>query len=301
MASLDHDAQAKGHEQRYLVARAQLIQDGAHPDSIRRRVRSGNWVRVQAGVYQVDHRPQEWTDRLMAAILAAGRDAYASHRAALVLWGLDGISSAPIEITVPHAHGPVPVGTIVHRTRRPVDGTALSSVPVTSVERTLLDCASLLPELIIAKAVESALRKRLTSVERMYRFLKEVGGRGVKGTRRLRRVLDYRISDTPTGSGSETEALHHLLDAGILEPALQHRFIARDGTPIVPDFYWPQVNKAIEVDGLDAHDSGDKLDADLRRQNKLMDLGIELRRFSARLVRREPRQFVDEVRRFLGS
>jgi very-short-patch-repair endonuclease len=67
------------------------------------------------------------------------------------------------------------------------------------------------------------------------------------------------------------------------------------------DFYWPSLNKAIEVDGLDAHDSADKLDHDLQRQNKLMDMGIELRRFSARLVRRNPVQFVNEVRRFLES
>lgn len=301
MASLDDHVRAKASTQRHLVSRSQLVDNGAHPDAIRRRVKTGNWIRVQAGVYQIDHRPQKWMDQLMAAVLAAGQDAHASHRAALILWELDGISTAPIEITVPHTHGPVPVGTIVHRTRRPIAGTLLRSVPVTTVERTLLDCASLLRPLIVAKSVESALRRRLTSVERLYRFLKEVGGRGVKGTRRLRRILDQRISDTPTGSGSETEALHHLLDAGIPEPILQHRFIAADGSPIVPDFYWPRFGRAIEVDGLDAHDSADKLDADLQRQNKLMDLGVDLRRFSARLVRREPERFVDEVRRFLET
>lgn len=301
MASLDDEALQKGRKQRHLVTRPQLIENGAHTDSIRRRVRTDKWIRVQAGVYQTDHRPQVWTDRLMAAVLAAGPDAFASHRAAHILWQLDGISSAPVEITVPHDHGPVPVGTIVHRTRRSIEGTALDDVPVTSVERTLLDCASVLPPLIVAKAVESALRKRLTSVEALYRFLRELGGRGVKGTRRLRWVLDDRVSDTPTGSGSETEALLHLRREGIAEPALQNRFIARDGSPIVPDFYWPQLNKAIEIDGVDAHDSADRLDHDLRRQNKLMDLGVELRRFSARFVRREPEQFVYEVKRFLGS
>lgn len=299
MGDIDDQARSTGRDQRHLVARPQMLNQGTHEDAIRRRVNSGRWARVQAGVYQLDHRPLTWKDQLMAAVLAAGDGAYASHRAALVLWGLDGISSAPVEITVPHSHGPVPVGTILHRTRRPVDGTILVSIPVTSVERTLLDCASLLPEMIVAKAVESALRKRLTPVERLYRFLKEVGGRGVKGTVRLRRVLNARVSETSTGSGSETEALYHLRQGGAKEPVLQYRFIAADGTPIIVDLYWPDIRKAVEIDGLDAHDSADKLDHDLQRQNKLMDLDVELRRFSARLVRRDPERFVREVRQFL--
>jgi very-short-patch-repair endonuclease len=82
---------------------------------------------------------------------------------------------------------------------------------------------------------------------------------------------------------------------------LQQKFTTRNGDPIRPDFYWPLMAKAVEVDGIDAHDSAEKLDRDLQRQNEMMDLGIELRRFSARRVRRHPREFVDEVRRFLDS
>jgi very-short-patch-repair endonuclease len=297
----DAAALARAQRQRYLVARAQLLEDGAHEDLIRRRVKSGRWVRQQAGVYQLDHRPSRWEDKLMAALLAAGDGAFASHRAALILWDLDGISSAPVEITVPHAHGPMPEGTVVHRTRRPVVGTTLSSVPVTSIERTLLDCAALLPSLIIAKAVESALRRRLTTVDQLFDSLKVVGGRGVRGTKRLRGVLSDRVADTPTGSGSETEAIHHLRQAGVAEPVLQHRFETTDGNVMIPDFYWPDLGKAIEIDGIDAHDSADKLDHDLQRQNSLMDLGVDLRRFSARLVRRDPERFVQEVRRFLAQ
>jgi len=298
---VDREALAKGKGQRYLVARPQLLGGDVNPRSIDRRVNAGTWLRVQAGVYQLDQRPSTWEDLLMAAILASGRGAFASHRAALVLWSLDGISSAPVEITVPHSHNPVPEGTVLHRTRRPIDGTYLASVPVTSVERTLLDCSSMLGALIVTKAVESALRKRLTTEDRLYRFLKETGGRGVKGTRLLRRVLNARSSETTTGSGSETEALYHIRRSDLPEPKLQQRFIAHDGTPIVPDFYWPLTNKAVEIDGIDAHDSADKLDHDLRRQNKLMDLGVELRRFSARMIRRNPDQFIADLRRFLSS
>ncbi|HEX6286129.1 MAG TPA: hypothetical protein VFZ80_01470 [Acidimicrobiia bacterium] len=300
MESFDKGAQQHAAGQRFLLTRSDSLELGGNDSGIRRRVDGSRWRVVHPGVYQVDHRPPTWEDRLMASVLAAGVGALVSHRAALVLWGLDGISSAPVEITVPHSHGPVPDGTIVHRTRRPADGTVIRHIPVTSVERTLLDGCSLLKHVPVAKAVESALRMRLTSEERLWSHLKEHGGRGVKGTKQMRRVLRERQSDTATGSGSETEALLTLRSAGgIPEPELQHRFTALDGTPIVPDFFWPKKNKAVEIDGIDAHDSADKLDHDLLRQNKLMDLGVELRRFSARHVRRRPDEFVRSVRRFL--
>jgi hypothetical protein len=182
-----------------------------------------------------------------------------------------------------------------------VEVTTHSGLPVTTVERTLLDCCSILNPLTVTKAFESSFRMRLTTVDRMYDFLKERGGRGVKGTRLARSVLDNRRDETPTGSGSETEALYHMRNGGVPEPVLQQKFTAHDGEVIRPDFYWPLLHKAIEVDGVDAHDSADKLDHDLQRQNRLMDLGIELRRFSARLVRRDPARFVAEVERFLDS
>jgi very-short-patch-repair endonuclease len=114
-------------------------------------------------------------------------------------------------------------------------------------------------------------------------------------------VIADRLHDTPTGSGAETELLLHLRRAQLPEPELQTLLNSLDGDPMRPDFYWPGLGKAIEVDGLDAHDSADKLDSDLRRQNALLDLGVELRRFSARDVRRRPDQVIEDIRRFLRS
>jgi hypothetical protein len=278
-----------------------VLELGGSDAGIDRRVRSGQWILVQPGVYQIDSRRSDWEDKLLGAVLAAGERALASHRAALVLWGLDGISSAPTEVTAPYTHGPVPDRTIVHRSRRPPESTSINGIPVTTIERTLLDCCSVLLPLAATKAFESAFRRRLTTVDRMYAFLKAEGGRGVKGTKMARRILDNRRDDTTTDSGSETEALYLMRNAGIPEPVLQQKFTALGGDTIRPDFYWPLPGKAIEIDGLDAHDSADKLDHDLQRQNKLMDLGVELRRFSARTVRRHPDQFIDEVRRFLDA
>jgi hypothetical protein len=298
---IDKRVRSLAAEQKFLVTRPQVLALGGSDAGIDRRVRSGQWSTVQPGVYQIDSRRSSWEDELLGAVLAAGDGALASHRAALIVWGLDGIAAGPIEVTAPYTHGPVPDGTIVHRTRRLPQSTTIDGIRVTTIERTLLDCCSVLFSLAASKAFESAFRRRLTTVDRMYSFLKAEGGRGVKGTRMARRILNDRRDDTPTGSGGETEALYHMRRAGIPEPELQHEFVTADGEVIRPDYYWPWRNKAIEVDGIDAHDSADKLDHDLQRQNKLMDLGVELRRFSARYIRQHPDKFVADVRRFLDS
>jgi very-short-patch-repair endonuclease len=287
-------------DQQFLISRPQLEALGASSSAIDARLRSGSWIRRQCGVVQIDNRPQDWHSLLMTAVLAAGDGARASHRSAFVLWGLEGISTRFVELTVPYTHGPVPTEVIVHRTRRPHDGTQVDGIPVTAAERTLLDCAAQLPAHIIGKALDSAIRRDLVTMDSVNDVLVTAGGRGVRGTRRLRSVLSERHHDTATDSGSEYELLRHMQAALLPPPELHHELWPENGRR-VPDFFWPDRNKAVEVDGLDAHSSADKLDDDLKRQNDLMDLGIEIRRFSAREIRRNPLGVVSQIRRFLDE
>ncbi|MCZ6568453.1 MAG: DUF559 domain-containing protein [Actinobacteria bacterium] len=59
--------------------------------------------------------------------------------------------------------------------------------------------------------------------------------------------------------------------------------------------------KIVEIDGLDNHSSSDLLHNDLLRQNMLMELGWQMRRFSARQVRRNPRSVREEIVRFING
>jgi hypothetical protein len=285
-------------DQHFLITRGEVIELGGSDDFTSRRVRNGRWMRVHDGVFQTDRRPLSWTAKLFAATLAGGPEALVSHRAALLLWGLDGISSAPVEITMPFGSLPSPEGVVVHRTRRARERGVRSGIPVTTVERTLLDCSALLPRILIGKALDSAIRRNLTTVDRVYDLLVAKGGRGVKGTRALRWVVQERIHDTATGSGSEFELLYHMQLAFLPRPELQYPLFPESGRR-VPDFYWPERGKAVEVDGVDAHASAEHLDDDLKRQNELLNLGIELRRFSAREIRRNPDRVVAQIRQFL--
>lgn len=265
---------------------------------IQEQLRYRRWSRAFPGVYYLNATPMTWEARVLAAVLAAGDEALASHRTAGTLLGLEGFRSRIIELTVPFSDRPIPEGITVHRTRRFLPASEAFGVPTTSVERTLLDLAAILPDTVLEKAAMSALRKSLTTTEAIALTLAEQGGRGVKGTKRLRRVLDA-ADQGMTGSVAEVEAAQIIRTAPIPSPIRQHRIRLPDGSNAYPDFSWPPLQKIVEVDGYAAHSTPEQLKHDLVRQNLLMDLGWEIRRFSVDRIRSEPGVVRSEIIQFI--
>lgn len=300
MRGLDNRIAELASGQRFLITRDEVFDLGGSDEMVMSRLESGLWTRVHPGVYQIDRRPLDWKSRLLAAALACGPDARVSHRAALVLWGMDGVTYAPLEVTMPFGNLAVPDGVIVHRSRRPTPKREHRGIPVSGPERTILECSLYLPPITLGKALDSAIRLSLTTIDRMWLMLATEGGRGVKGTRRLKQVLNDRTHDTATDSGAEFELLYHMKRRGLPMPVLGFEIQTESGRRI-PDLAWPDRDKGVEVDGIDAHDSADKLDDDLTRQNDLMNLGLDIRRFSARQIRRDPQGVVDQISQFLEA
>ena len=146
--------------------------------------------------------PPDWRQQLHGAVLAAGEGSMASHRAALVLWRLDGLAAAPVELVAPHNGNPRPQGAIVHRSRRVEPASSIEGIPVTSVERTLLEAGTVVPPVVIEKAFSSAWRRNLTSPAKCELYLEHHGGKGRRGTTLLREVVArYAGSGRPPGRG----------------------------------------------------------------------------------------------------
>lgn len=284
---------------RGLITRPEVLAANGSDRVIEGRCESERWQRVHAGVYLVGVAPLDWRGQLHAAVLAAGEGAAASHRAALVVWGLDGIGAAPLEITVPVTHRPVPAGVLVHRTRRPVPVAHCGGIDVTTVERTILDVASCLPPVVVEKAFESAVRKGLTTATKVELFVRAQGGKGVRGSTALKEILAERAPGRAAGSPAEVELLRALRRAGVAAPVRQYEIALSGGAVATVDLAWPERRKAVEVDGIDAHATAEALDRDDERQNELCDAGWELRRYSARTVHRHPQQVAQRVARFL--
>jgi hypothetical protein len=101
------------------------------------------------------------------------------------------------------------------------------------------------------------------------------------------------VANDKSGSVAEIDLKEIVLGAPIPKPIQQLRIPLPNGENAYPDFAWPDRKRIVEVDGFDAHSTPEQLQHDLRRQNALMNLGWEIRRFTAREVREDP----DRVRR----
>ena len=284
-----------------LVDRQLVHESGGSDAFIRTRVDRGFWTPIHPGVYHVGLGNLSWHGRLRATTLAAGPGSLISHRTAAQLWGLEGIVYPRIEVTVPNGHLPVPEGVLVHRTRRAQEGTVVEGIPVTSVERTILDSAWYLAYPLIEQLYDSAVRQRLTTSVQMADCVGEFGKKGVRGRSKVLRVLDDRRHGGLLGSPAETRILRRMRLAGIEEPERQYVVHLADGTVAVLDFAWPRPVKAVEIDGLEAHSNAKQLEHDLTRQNLLFEIGWKLRRFTGRAVYRNPDFVVAEIARFLAA
>jgi hypothetical protein len=283
-----------------LVDRDTALRLGAAPHLVRHRLLTDRWAEIHPAVYYLNVTPATWRTQILSAVMAAGPEAAASHRTAALLHGLEGIYGRPIDITVPYEESPEPEGVILHRSRRPLDVDVIDSIRVTSVERAILDLASMLGDRLLERVVASALRKNLATLEKLDAHIGLRGGRGVSGTRRLRRVLRVVAGDR-SGSYAEVDLGQLIREAPVPPPIQQLQVRLPDGDNAYPDFAWPDRMRIVEVDGLEAHSTPEQLDHDLHRQNQLMELGWEIRRFTARKVRREPQRVIEELTRFVTA
>lgn len=277
-----------------------MLQLGATDHLIRHGLTSGRWTEVHPGVYYLNVTPITWRTEVLAAVLAAGPDALASHRTAAVLYGLDGIYGKIIELTVPWTELPVPNGVIVHRTRRQLPKSVIDRIRVTTAERMLMDLASVVGDRTLEKATASAIHKGIVTFASMDQAIAVYGGRGVVGTKRMRRVLRL-VDQDRSGSPSEVDVVRLVREAPVPHPICQLRIELPSGSNAYPDYTWPDRMRIVEIDGFDSHSTPDQQEHDLDRQNQLMELGWEIRRFSARQVRRDPAGFVRELVRFVNA
>src|SRR4051812_37310231 len=95
-----------------VISRWQLLESGLGSGAIDFGLMAGRLHRVYRGVYAVGHRRIGYFGRCMAAVLACGRGAALSHRAAGQLHALR--TGSWIEVTVPRGR-PGPRGVRRHR------------------------------------------------------------------------------------------------------------------------------------------------------------------------------------------
>lgn len=153
-----------------LFTTAQAEAAGYSRQLLRHHVLGGTFVRVRRGIYRFVQFPAGDHEDLVAAWLWSAQHAVVSHTSALSLHELSDALPAHIHLTMPIDTRPrsrVPADVRVHRADvPPEDRTWFGPVPITTVPRTLEDCARdhLAPELL-RHATRQALRRGLTTIE----------------------------------------------------------------------------------------------------------------------------------------
>lgn len=217
-----------------------------------------------------DHRVARWSEALQQAIAAGGPHAFAHRRSAAALLELDGFtlgeegwSDAP-EVGVDRRRQQ---RAGVHRLGglRPSDVGAVHGVPCLLARRTLVELGAVADADQVERALESALRRRLTS-EAALRAPATTWHR--HGGPVLRRALDRRPPGAPcTESDGETRLLQICRAGGLPAPVRQHVVVL--GRRHRLDAAWPPWFVGVEVDGAATH-GPDRLDADLHRQHRIV-------------------------------
>src|SRR4051812_37788840 len=98
---LDRGIGAVADRQYGVITLAQLRELGLSPSAVRDRVAAGRLRRLYRGVYAFGHTALRPEGRVLAAVMACGPDAVASHRAAADLLGLLKSARAGVDVTSP--------------------------------------------------------------------------------------------------------------------------------------------------------------------------------------------------------
>jgi very-short-patch-repair endonuclease len=254
-----------------LITRRQLRLLGLSGQAIDRRIRCGGLALIHPGVYAIAGVPLTWEVSLLAALLAAGSAAVASHCAAGRLYELEGVAGDRLDVLIPHDQRIELVGVYIHRTRvlPKQDVRIRGPFRVTSPARALVDLAGVLMLEDLERASDDALRRRIVTLTQIRDCLDRRGPNGVKGWARLDRLVRERTGTAPTGSAKETAFLRALRRRKLPVPVKQYRIVDPDGRFVArPDFAYPELRIAIEVDS-GFHLNPRQRRIDLRRQNKL--------------------------------
>jgi very-short-patch-repair endonuclease len=224
-------------------------------------------------------------------------DGVTSHRAAAALWRLDGAEPVIVEITARRRLRAA--GVLVHRgSLAREDVTALGRFPVTSVARTLLDLGAVVDAASVEAAVTDALRRRLTTAERLKLCLDRSGGHGRRGAKVLRAIVESLEEHRPE-SLLELKLIRLLRRSGLPEPVSQ--YAVRDEGRVVArvDLAYPAIRLAIEADGYRYHGGPDAWKRDLGRRNALTALGWHTVHFTWEDVSTRPNEVVRQIQGLL--
>jgi hypothetical protein len=263
-----------------LVAYEQLRDVGCTRAAIRGLVAGGALIAVHRHVYVVAGAPESYERTVLAAVLAAGRLAHASHETAARFWGLPLPVPAALEVTTMYERCPEVAGARIHRTGllTESDFCMVGCVPVAAVERVVVDLSSRLSLGDLSRLVDDALRRRLTTVGRIGRAAARLAPAPGRSQKKVAHVLERRIVETE--SVLEDFVCAAIARFDLPSPVPQHEVVVNGNRRRI-DLSYPERMAALEAKGFEYHGMRSRFDDDAHRSNDLRLAGWQVLEFTS--------------------
>jgi hypothetical protein len=276
------------------ISHKQLLAVGLAPRTVCNWVASGRLHRRFRGVYLLGHEAITAKGRVMGPVLAYDSSVL-SHRSASAWRGILGSARSLVDITVPGRSKSGQRGIDLHLVRSldPRDVTSHEGVRITTVARTLLDLAEVVPQRLLKRAIEEADRRGLYDGFAMNELLARSQGRhGLKPLCDL--LSDFTYDEL---SRSELEALFvdFCKEHRVAIPAMN---CSIEGYTV--DAHWPGTNLIVEIDSRAFHLNPTAFEEDRERDALLLLAGYRVVRITHRQLTREPAKVASRLSRLLA-
>lgn len=259
-----------------LLTWSQLVQHAGGRRAAERLLAEGRWWRVLRGVYAPVEMPDDLTTRAAGVRLVAPGGTAASHRTALWLLGLDVLGDR-LDLTVRRGRHLLDRASVrVHTAALPEHELVLvDGVLAVSAARAFVDVARE-ESLVEAAAVgDAVLRSGAATEEQLQLAIEGAAGlRGIAGARLVLPHLEPR-SESPM----ESRFRMRLVLGGVPRPEAQFDVYDENGHAGRTDFHLDGV--ALEYDGREERLKKDVFVRERRRQTRIAETGLEVRRFTS--------------------
>jgi very-short-patch-repair endonuclease len=273
------------------------VTSGLGRSSWYRAIRSGQLEQLHPGVARLHGTPDTPEQRIMAALLAVGMPALASHRSAAHLWGIARPATDPVDVIITGRRRlPTLAGVVIHR---PKDLERLrpqrrENIACTNILRTLLDLGAVDGPAVV-DAVGHALANHRITLATLESVVVQHSEHGRAGIVALRNAVDaWAIDRKPADS---------LLEATMQRLVVRYRLPPVEFHPVIGgfevDFRVIGTRVLLECDGWAYHGlQRDTFERDRERDAALIADGWVVFRFTYRAITSRP---ADTARRIAAA
>lgn len=285
-----HQVAALADRQYGVVSRPQLRRVGLSDQQISRAIAGARLIPVHRAVFAVGHArlPPEgfWT----AAVLSCGDGAALGYRSAAAHWSLRHSSSPAVEIVLPRTSRPDHRNVVVHRHPQiqADEFTVFRAIRTTTVARTIVDLAAVLPPSALRRAVGQADVLRLFDLREVHAVVARHPGH--RGRKALEQVLGA-WADPGTVRSPQEEAFPELCARfGFPRPAINAEVL---GMEIDAVFFDERV--AVELQSYAFHSGAIQWENDHEKRARLVAAGWTVLAYSWRQQRDDEGCFVRDT------